>query len=749
MLPVLRQSTTIKELTMFVSRLNPARLLEPAATAVSPRASLLPPLSSLLSRLLAIVLSAAMIAKAADPPPAADFYVAPDGNDAWSGKLPAAKTDGSDGPLASLQGARDAIRRLKAQGQLQKPIRVLFRGGTYRIAGPVVFTAEDSGTKEAPITYAAWPGEKPVASGGAPISGWKKGDGPVWTTVVPKVKEGSWYFRQLFVDGRRATPARLPNDDTFRAAGPGTELKDRKAARKDPAAKISLHYQNEDLKPWASLDDAVVVVYHSWTTSRHRIQSLDTKARLVEFTAPSGWPMGQWEKNQRYYVEFVREGLDAPGEWHLDRKTGVLSYYPRPGEDMTKAEVVAPLAEDLLRLEGDAATGKLVSYLRFDGLAFEHTDWIMPQAEPVDGQAMAGLKTAAVFARGARNCVFERCRIAHTGGYALWLQQGCKDNRVVQCHIHDLGGGGVRLGEVNLPPQPELQAERNEVINCFIHDGGRVYHGGIGVWIGRSSHNKVQHNEICDFLYTGVSVGWSWGYAPSSAHHNSIEYNHIHHLGWGQLSDMGGIYTLGISPGTRLCHNLIHDVLAYSYGGWGLYTDEGSTEILLENNVVYRTKDGCFHQHYGRENTVRNNILAFSATRGQIIRSRQEPHRSFTFEKNIVYYDQGDLLGGNWSDGHFLLESNCYWNAAGKVAFPGNLTLEAWQKKGQDAHSIVADPKLVNPKGFEFRLQPDSPAVKLGFQPIDTGQIGLTGPPEWVNQPKQIQRPRMLMPGEK
>ncbi len=701
----------------------------------------------LLSIMLCETLLAATLAQAA--PPAADFYVAPDGRDTWSGRLPAPKADATDGPLATLEGARKAVARLKSQGPLAKPVRVVLRGGTYRIAAPVVFRAEDSGVQQSPITYAAWPGERPVLSGGIVITGWKKGDGPIWTATVPAVHEGRACFRQLFVNGRRATPARLPNLDTFRAAGPGAVNKDRKAARKDPAAKISLHYQDKDLKPWSNLDDAVAVVYHSWTTSRHRIKSIDPQSHRVEFTAPSGWPMGYWEKNQRYYVEFVREGLDSPGEWYLDRRSGLLSYYPRAGEDMTKVEVVAPQAEDLLRLEGDPAAGKFVSFLRFEGLSFQHTDWIMPVAEPVDGQANASLKTAAVFARGARHCTFERCEIAHTGGYGLWFEQGSKHNRAVQCHLHDLGGGGVRLGETKLPAQPELQAEHNEVFNSFLHDGGNVYHGAVGVWIGQSSHNKVQHNEICDFNYTGVSLGWSWGYAPSTAHHNSIEFNHIHHLGWGQLSDLGGIYALGLSPGTRLCHNLIHDVLAYSYGGWGLYTDEGSTEILLENNVVYRVKDGCFHQHYGRENTVRNNVLAFSATRGQVIRSRQESHRSFTFERNIVYYDQADALGGNWSNGNFLLDYNCYWNAAGPVTFPGKLTLAAWQQKGQDVHSIVADPKFVNPRKFDFRLQPDSPALKLGFQPIDVSQCGLLGPEEWVKLPKQVKRPRMLMPGEK
>ncbi len=679
-------------------------------------------------------------------PEKADFYVSPNGNDAWSGKLAQPRPNGEDGPLASLRAARDAIRRLKTQGDLTKPVLVVIRGGTYRTSEPIIFTAEDSGQPQAPITYAAWPDERAVISGGKVLSGWQKGEGPLWTTTIPEVKQGDWYFRELWVNDRRATPARLPNEGYFRSAGPGQPYKDRRAARRDPETKDSIYYREGDLRRWPDLDNAVVAVYHSWTASLHHIKSLDTEKHLVQFTAPSGWPMGYWEKNQRYYVKYVREGLDAPGEWYLDRETGLLSYYPRPGEDMDAAEVVAARPKDLLRLEGDPAAGKFIDHLRFTGLSFQHTGWTMPGAQTVDGQAAAFLDSATVYAHGARNCVFERCEVAHTGGYGLWLQLGCKDNRVVQCYIHDLGAGGVRLGDSSLPKDSALQSERNKVANCLIHDGGHVYPAGVGVWMGKTSHNTVNHNEICDFFYTGVSVGWSWGYAPSSAHHNLVEYNHIHHLGWGELSDMGGIYCLGIAPGTKLRYNRIHHVLSYAYGGWGLYTDEGSSQILMENNVVYRVKDGAFHQHYGKENIVRNNVLALSAMRGQVIRSRQEEHKSFTLERNIVYSDGVPMLGGNWSNDNFTLKSNCYWDASSQPPqFPGGLTLKQWQQEGHDKGSIVADPKFAGPSAGDFQVPADSPAVKIGFTPIDTSTIGLIGPAEWTKMAEKIQRPEMKM----
>ena len=678
----------------------------------------------------------------------ATFYVAPGGCDDNLGTK--AK------PFATIDKARQAVLAVKKD--MTGDIIVVLRGGVYAIDRPIVFDATDSGANGHDVIYRAAPREVPVVCGGVPISGWQKTRGPLWKAVVPAVRDGQTYFRSLFVDGKRCTPARTPNNDWRFAAGP-VEPIDRKnpnptvlQPRGQPteATKYGLRYQDEDIKPWPNLDDAIAVVYHAWTASRHHIASVDTANRIVRFHNPSNWPMGWWGKELRYYVENVREALDAPGEFYLDRKTGVLNYYPRPDEDMTKVQVLAPRLEVLLKLEGDSGAGKPVQHLRFEGITFQCTDWVMPRVEMVDGQAAAGLKTATVLARGARHCVFERCNIAHTGGYGLWLEGGCKDNRLVQCHLHDLGAGGIRIGEVDLPGNPEQQTERNEVFNCFIHDGGRVYPAGVGVWIGMSSHNEVLHNEISDLLYTGISVGWSWGYAPSSAHHNAIEYNHIHHLGWGKLSDMGGIYSLGVSPGTTVRNNLIHDVLAFSYGGWGLYTDEGSSDMLWENNIVYRVKDGCFIQNFGRENVVRNNILAFSSLGGQLVRGRDnEPHRSFSFERNIVYYAQGNLFAGNWSNGQYAMDCNCYWNAAGKTpVFPGNLTFKQWQAKGQDVHSMIADPEFIAPDRYDFRLKDDSPALKLGFQPIDTSTIGLVGPAKWIALPKQVRRPKLRLPGD-
>jgi hypothetical protein len=206
-------------------------------------------------------------------------------------------------------------------------------------------------------------------------------------------------------------------------------------------------------------------------------------------------------------------------------------------------------------------------------------------------------------------------------------------------------------------------------------------------------------------------------------------FNRIHTLGQGVLSDLGGVYTLGVSPGTVVHDNVIHDVQSFDYGGWGLYTDEGSTGIILENNLVYRTRTGSFHQHYGKGNRVRNDIFALAA-RWQLQRTRSEPHLSFALERNIVYWTGGPVLGGNWADNRFALDYNLYWNAAGKpVTFAGGVGLEEWRRqRGQDAHSAVADPGFVAPERGDFRLRSGSPALKLGFQPFDYTKAGPQAP---------------------
>jgi parallel beta-helix repeat protein len=670
---------------------------------------------------------------AAGAPAAAEqrvFYVSPHGNDAWTGRLPKPDAGLTDGPFATLTRARDAIRQLKAaQGRLRQPATVFLRGGTHFLREPLVLTPEDSGTASCPITYAAYRHEPVVISGGRRITRWKRAtlDGKqLWTAAIPEVREGRRYFRQLWVNGQRRTRARDPNKGYKRvAAAPGVA-----AEAPWDRGQADFYFAPGDLKSGDETGEPEVVVMSRWVDSHLPVAHIDEKEHQVTFGKRSVFRL---EPGDLYYVENSPKALDAPGEWYLDRKAGMLSYRPLPGEDIEHAEVIAPVLSQLIRLEGRPEAGQFVEHITFRGLGFSHTEWWFPasvQTTPAKldvggfSQAAVGVP-GAIHGDGARGCAFENCTVAHVGGYGIELERGCQENRIAGSIIADLGAGGIKIGETTQRASPAEQTSGNSVSGCQIHDGGLIFHSAVGIWIGQSFDNRISRNHIHDFYYTGLSIGWTWGYAKSLARGNIVEFNNVHHIGVRSdgdgpiLSDMGGIYTLGVQPGTVIRSNVFHDIAGFRYGGWGIYLDEGSSNIVVENNLVYRTTHGGFHQHYGRENLVRNNVFALGRD-AQIQRTRPEPHSSFTFERNIVYWRRGDLFAGDLSGYHFAFDHNLYWREGGGEIRCGSLSWSEWQAKGTDPHSLVADPLFVAPDKGDFRLKPGSPALKLGFVPIES-----------------------------
>ena len=672
---------------------------------------------------------------------ATDFYVAPNGNDAKPGTQ--AK------PFATIERARDAIRDLKKTGPLKKPVTVRLAGGTYTLAREVRFGPEDSGTLTCPVTYTAARAEAVVLDGGRRITGWRKHDAKLWVTTLPDVANSQWNFRQLFVNGQQRVRARTPNEGYLRVAGcpEGTP----KTANYHKACQTFQFKPGDIRADWTNLSDVEVIVYHFWTDSHLPIQSVDTQSNLVTFAHKAGKVFTDdfTEEGARYIVENVFEGLDAPGEWYLNRHTGQLFYYPMPGEDLTRAEVVAPFALAHLSLEGNPAERHYVEHLRFRNLSFVYSRFELPPGNSNERQGSASIP-AAIKLRGARSCAFEHCRMSELGTFAFDVMAGCADNQFVGNEIANVAAGGIRVnGGTDLDP-PWERTRNNHITDNWLHHYGRDYPSAVGVLLMNTEGNTVAHNQIDHGGYTGVSVGWVWGYQRSVSQNNRVEFNHIHHIG-GVLSDMGGIYTLGVSPGTVIRNNHIHDVDANHYGGWGIYLDEGSTHLLVENNVVHHTKFAPFNIHFAKEVSVRNNIFALGKLE-QVSRSRNEPHKSVFFENNIIYWQQGELFSKNWKDvpytfhfhpkdetgtatvtSTFTCDWNLYFNPTQKldeVKFNGN-TWDEWRKRGKDAHSRYADPLLVAPEQGDFTLKPGSPAFALGFQPIDLSQVGpriKTGP---------------------
>jgi parallel beta-helix repeat protein len=640
------------------------------------------------------------------------FYVVPGSNGVWFGASLSLSPGGRGATAGSLPDVIAAARAARQGLSPDSRATIFLRGGTYELSAPLVLKPEDSG-----LTLAAYRSEKPVISGGRQITGWKPVAGKPgwWETQVPSAGDGAWYFRSLFVNGRRAQRARTPSEGFFRIDGD--------SPRDHPA---TLHFHPGDIKPeWAQAGDVEVVALLAWADFRMFIRSVDDSHHIA--TLSSNPRPSNTEKNARYFIENAPDGLDAPGEWYLNRKSGLLTYIARPGEDMTRAEVIAPRLEQLVVLQGDLAAKRPVKNITLRGLTFSYTDWTTPADGYADTQAAVTVH-GDVRAEGATGCLLTNCVFTRLANYAVELGRGCQYDTVSRCEMFDLGAGGVRMGEPEKRADPFDQNHGHVIADNHIHHAGLVFPPAVGVFILQSGSNLVAHNEIDHLFYTAVSVGWTWGYQESPCRDNVVEYNLMHDLGQGMLSDLGGVYTLGIQPGTIIRHNVIHDVESFTYGGWGLYTDEGSSDILLENNVVYHCKSAGFHQHYGRENVLRNNLFAFNRE-FQLMRTRHEDHTSFFFTNNIVLFDSGSLLGSDWQGDHYLMDHNIYWDARPDanpeaMRFSG-ATLEDWRARGHDLNSLLADPLFVAANKFDFRLKPASPAFQFGFKPIDLSGVGV------------------------
>ena len=686
------------------------------------------------------------------------IHVAPAANGA------AGERDGSaERPYATPQEAQAALRaRMAAEGRGGWTVEVA--PGEYHLTEPFTFTPEDSGEPGAPVTWRGPADGSARLVGSRDLKGWHVRPDGRWETAVPVSKvgrgENALWFEQLYVNGVRAKRARHPNSGFLSPKSVKLTL------LAGDLELAELEAGNGDLGQLAKcipaeLRLAHLVVHHKWSATRRAIRSYDAAKGVVVTEGRSLPKWNSWNTGSMYYVENAPFALDEPGEWLYDGAAKKVIYIPRPGETLenTHFEVPVPGLVSLLRVKGDPAEGRFVHDIVFENLRFEHSDspgrgafgGMKGLPESADGNApsfgpsefpgsqAASSTSAAVLADGAHRITLRGCAIANAGEYGLWLREGCVSNRVENCSITDPGAGGVRIGTMRAP-QPVGKGERvtglknglgtgfNVIDNCMIAHGGRIHAEGVGVWIGHSPFNSVAHCEITDFYYTGVSVGWVWGYAGSLAQGNTLAFCRIHDIGQRTLSDMGGVYTLGTSYGTCVTNNVIYNVDSRSYGGWGLYPDEGSEGIVFENNLVYDTKDSSFHQHYGKENVLRNNILAFSR-QGQIALTRAEPHLSFTAERNIVYWDAGSVFtkyGATLKEsGKIVWKDNFWWMTSGEPSFNGK-TFKEWQAKGNDVHGLVADPLFFDAAKRDFRLRPESPVVKAGFRPFDASAAGLS-----------------------
>jgi hypothetical protein len=563
--------------------------------------------------LIGLVLSAlCWLAFAAD---GADFYVAPNGNDANPG------TDAA--PFATVAKARDAVRQMVKAG-LDHDISVQIRGGVFPQTETLVFGPDDSGTQQHSITYAAAPGDRVVLSGGRAITGWKRGRGHIWTVELPEVKAGKWYFRQLFVDGHRAVRARTPN------VGQCWRLKPNDNTSDANDATITMGVDHP-LRAWKNVADVEIIWWNNNDSVRKRLGSVRTSDNTFTLPPPHAWPHGManeynviFPRNHwtcyTCYFENALEMLDQPGEWYLDRRTGVLSYWPRKGEDLNRAEVMAPVVVDtLLALQGRAE--RPVRNLHFRGVRVAYVDRPLPRygsagqcgcLELYEDKNPKGPKKfqaidAAVSMKHARGCRFIDGAVKHAGGIGLTMLNGCTNNVVEGNDIGDLGGSGIVAGWIRnrdtaqwADPVGKDDHQGHRIANNHVHDCGADYFGSIGIMLLPMRDSVIAHNLVHDTAYSGIAIIGNEVPGSPQGGNNIVEYNHIHHV-LKVTQDGAAIYTTfpQADRGALIRGNLIHDT---GHRGQpegqhcgGLYADGISgrcgpcANYRFVGNVVYRS----------------------------------------------------------------------------------------------------------------------------------------------------------------
>lgn len=571
-----------------------------------------------------------------------EIWVAVDGNDSWSGAIARPNAGRTDGPKLTIAGAQSLARLRLAEmnaGAQRRPILVRIESGEYRLIAPLMFDATDSGITGAPVVYRAEVTGNVTLSGATVVG---NAVGPAAGTVIslPTPTLDASNMRggtQLFVNGQRATLARSPNAGNFwfvkkvvPLVGEPTGKSGQEAFEPPPEALTLIN----GLSP-TDRSQGLIKIMQAWTSGRHRVSGLPAPTGAVRVTPRTLWPFLDVGANQRFFVENVAAAFDAPGEWLWD---GIGLRYIATAADTGKAlKFEMPVLDRLLVIKGNATASTWVQHLEFRGLNFANTRQLTPDAGFTDNQAGVTIP-AAIEVDAARRIVIDGCAINRTGGYGVWLRAAVRESTVSNCKMSNLGAGGVKVGLTAQSPSDINGTGLNTVRANTITDSGKLIPGAVGVWIGQSSDNTVANNLISKTSYTGISVGWSWVYGPVTAARNRITANLLLNIGQGQLSDVAGIYTLGESTGTVISGNIIQEVRpypGYGAGAWGLYNDEASTGITWERNIIIGTDAGGYLLHYGRNNIVRTNLLAYG-DRSEVRVTRSDPLTRLDFNNNLV-----------------------------------------------------------------------------------------------------------------
>lgn len=664
------------------------------------------------------------------------------GSDAYTGFC-REESGNYQGPIKTIEAALERIKNMRRIG-LGQPVRIVVLDDIYFTEKPIRIDNE--------VSFVTICGEKDtVISGGCRVTGFRHdtfNGKACFSADVPQVKQGQW-FTDFFVDGRRADFTAFPKDGFFAA-----QEVENKAEAYDSESKwfIPFPEDREYFKSLRNFEDCVISFNHFWVDEHTPIEHFDPETGKIEMKYLSRYSIHHENPcaKMRWKLENAAEAFEKPNEWYLDRQTAKVYYIPaEEGQTPENIRAYLPVSKQLFVVEGEK--DEKIQYITFQNLTFSHTrsdyasriktDTLDPVADDHPGYACdeQGMNCAygALEFRYAHRCAVERCLFTCLGLHAITVEHGCDNIRIYGNRFYRVGGGAVKIGGGAYGCEPCEETWGNVVSQNHITYCGQRYASSTGVMIMHSYGNTVSHNEIGWQFYTGISVGWIWTYKPNITKENLVEKNHVHHIGQGVLSDMGAIYLLGVQPGTVVRNNIIHDVQGCGYGGTGIYTDEGSSNILIEKNIVYNIHSSAYNHHYGRMNTVRNNIFAKAGKMVQA--SRPELHTGLVMERNIMVTDGQVAYGFGYKQegpccgcvNMVAGDHNLHFDTKGSHCLfdldNNPYDLERAQREfALEEGSAYGDPKFRDYENNDFTLCEDSPAFALGFEPIDTSDVGTT-----------------------
>lgn len=562
-----------------------------------------------------------------------EIYVAPNGSDKSSGNL--------NKPFKTLHRAYDEIASLNSTAAYQRIVLWMY-DGTYRIKNPLVI---DSMLKKSnlPLSMKAMDNAKPIISGAHPLTGWRNLGDNFWAcSITPQIEA----FRELFINGQRTTRARHPNSGYLRVNKVGADK------------RTNFTFTTGDFPIPKSTVQPELVLLHDWSITRIPVKNIDPKKNVLHAMDSIGatnldfFTLDNWEPNPRYYLENALEFLDADYEWFFDPVNKEVRLKLPSNIDPNSLTIEIPVAERLIQVKGSAKQS--ISNVSFEGISFKYCRWNLPK------QTYAGIQAchfdprsqtkewnvvpAAIQTQWADNVRFENCEFLSMGGSAVWFSTGSTNCALKNCRIYDISGNGIMIGEGrdrtigNAPwwkTAPEQVARANTVESCDVSNCGVQFYGAVGIWGGLTAETVLQNNEIYNLPYTGISIGWMWSPQPTPCRDNIVTQNHIHHV-LRKLSDGGGIYMLGLQPGSRLTQNHIHDISvnAGRAESNGMFLDEGTKDVLVEKNLIYNIAKSPLRFHRASINTVKGNYLFSKENTPGIAYNRTAPE-NIVKEENL------------------------------------------------------------------------------------------------------------------